>query len=104
MGASNTTKPRILIVEDDPDNLALLSLVLEKAGYEVLKAENALAAVCSIVRGAPDLIVADIHMPIIDGFALVRELKTSPDTASIPVVVVSGMDTPEHREAAFEAG
>ena len=101
---SSTTKPRILIVEDDPDTLALLAQVLEQAGYEVLKAEHALAAIASIVRRVPNLIVADIHMPIIDGFALVKELKTNSDTARIPVVVISGMNTPEYREAAFEAG
>src|SRR6266404_5864901 len=104
MAAPNARKPRVLIVEDDAETLHLFSFVLENAGYEVVKAEHALAAVGAIVRSAPDLIVADIRMPIMDGFALVRELKTSRDTAKIPVVAVTGMDTPECREAAFEAG
>ena len=104
MAAPNARKPRVLIVEDDPDMLELLAAFLEEAGYEILKAEHALAAVCTIVRKLPDLIVADIRMPIMDGFALVRELKASRDTAGIPVVAVTGMDTPECREAAFEAG
>ena len=104
MAAPNSRKPRVLIVEDDPDMLELFAAILEQAGYQVSKAEHALAAVCTIVRSLPDLIVADIRMPIMDGFALVRELKSSRDTAAIPVVAVTGMDTPEYREAAFEAG
>src|SRR5436309_13350975 len=103
MCASNPKKATVLVVEDDTETLNLFSLLLENAGYEVLKAEHALAAVCAIVRSAPDLILADIRMPIMDGFALVRELRTSHDTANIPVVAVTGMDTPECRREAVDA-
>src|SRR5437868_4883441 len=58
---------KILIVDDDPQILDLFSALLQKAGYRVDKAEHALAAVAAVVRAAPDLILADIRMPIVDG-------------------------------------
>lgn len=69
-------KERILIVEDDPQSLEVYSALLTEAGYLVDKADHALAAICAVVRAVPDLILADIGMPIIDGRELVRELKS----------------------------
>jgi len=103
MSASSMRK-KILIVEDDPDILELLSLVLSDAGYEVDKAEHALGAVCAVVRSAPDLVLADIRMPIVDGMGLASELKSHEDTRHIPVVAVTGFDTPESRASAIRAG
>jgi len=98
------TKKRILIVDDDPDAVEVLSLLLEDAGYEVEGVEHALAAVCAVVRDAPDLVLADIRMPIVDGMGLATELKTHLDTRDIPIVAVTGYDSPETRQAALKAG
>src|SRR6266446_8928891 len=103
MSASSVRK-KILIVEDDPDMLELLALVLTEAGYDVDQAEHALGAVCAVVREAPDLVLADIRMPIVDGMGLATELKTHLDTRDIPVVAVTGYDSPGTREAALKAG
>lgn len=98
------TKARILIVDDDPDILELFGVLLEKAGYEVNKAEHALAAVAAVVRAAPDLILADIRMPIVDGKELAHELKSHPDSRDIPVIAVTGYDIPGTRESALKSG
>jgi CheY-like chemotaxis protein len=98
------TKKKILIVDDDPDAVEVLSALLEHAGYEVEGAEHALAAVCAVVRSAPDLVLADIRMPIVDGMGLATELKTHLDTRDIPVVAITGYDTPAMRERALKAG
>jgi DNA-binding response OmpR family regulator len=82
----------------------VFAALLEEAGYEVEQAEHALAAVAAIVRGPPDLILADIRMPIVDGLGLVRELKAHADSRQIPVIAVTGYDNPETREAALKAG
>ena len=95
---------KILIVDDDPQILELFSALLKKAGYQVDKAEHALGAVAAIVRSAPDLILADIRMPIVDGKELAHELKSHPDSREIPIVAVTGYDAPGSREAALEAG
>ena len=98
-------KQRILIVEDQPLMLELLSTVLQEAGYEVDQAEHALAAVCAVVRAAPpDLILTDIRMPIVDGLELVRTIKADTGARHIPIVAVTGLDTPQAREAAHKAG
>ena len=98
------TKKKILIVEDDSDFREILSRSLRKAGYEVQEAEHALGAICAMVRAGADLILTDIRMPIMDGLGLVRELKAHEDTRRVPVVAMTGFDTPENRAAALHAG
>ena len=93
------TKKKILIVEDDSDFRAVLSRSLRQAGYEVSEAEHALGAICAMVRAGADLILTDIRMPIMDGLGLVRELKAHEDTCDVPVVAMTGFDTPENRKA-----
>jgi len=95
---------KILIVEDDADVREVLSRVLRTAGYEVQEAGHALGAVCAMVRAGADLVLTDINMPIMDGFGLVRELKAHEDTRRVPVVAVTGYDTPERRAEALQAG
>jgi two-component system, OmpR family, response regulator len=95
---------RILIVDDEPQVLEVFSALLEEAGYKVDRAENALAAMAAIVRATPDLILADIRMPVVGGMDLVRELKSHIDSSIIPVVAFTGYDTPQMREEARKAG
>jgi two-component system cell cycle response regulator DivK len=101
---NSAIKKRILIVEDDPDVREVLSRVLRTAGYEVQEAGHALGAICAMVRAGADLVLTDINMPIMDGFGLVRELKSHQDTRLVPVVAMTGFDTPERRAAAVQAG
>jgi CheY-like chemotaxis protein len=102
--SSSSSKQRILIVEDDPGSREVYSALLCEAGYHVDQAAHALAAICVVVRAAPDLVIADIRMPIVDGRDLVRELKSHRDTKDIPIVAITGYDTPEMLQSAFEAG
>ena len=97
-------KKRILIVDDDDDVREVLSRVLRTAGYEVQEAGHAFAAVCALVREGADLILTDIKMPIVDGFDFIRELKAHEDTRRVPVVAVTGFDSPERRATALAAG
>jgi CheY-like chemotaxis protein len=101
-----TAEPRkkILIVEDDSDVREIFSRTLRQAGYEVQEAGHALGAVCAMVRAGADLVLTDIRMPIMDGLGLVRELKAHADTRHVPVVAMTGLDSPEMRAAAREAG
>ena len=91
-------------MDDDPQVLEVFSALLQEVGYAVEPAENALAAMAAIVRAAPDLILADIRMPIVGGMDLVRELKSHVDSRRIPVVAFTGCDSPGMREAALKAG
>jgi len=83
-----TVRKKILVVEDDATSMKFLSLLLEGAGYEVFQATYSLPALFRVVRTAPDLILADLQMPIMNGLDLIRQLKGHGDTAHIPIVVV----------------
>ena len=82
---------RVLVVEDDAAHLDAMREVLEDEGFHVDCASDGTVALDRLEHGpAPDLIVADLMMPKMDGWTLIRELKKSPDLAEIPVVVVTG--------------
>lgn len=104
MKKKSGNKKRILLVDDDPAILEIFSLLLREAGYRVDTAEHAIAAVAAVVRTRPDLVLADIRMPIVDGKGLVAELKSSRDTKDIPVVAITGYDGPGAEDAAYRAG
>lgn len=102
--SASKTKKRILLVDDDPGSLELHSALLSEAGYLVDQAADALAAICAVIRHAPDLVLADIRMPVFDGAALARELKCHHNSRHIPVVALTGYDTPGMRESALQSG
>jgi len=81
----------VLIVDDTPDNLAMLSDPLDDAGYMVLGALDGLSALNRVQRRRPDLILLDAMMPGLDGFETCRRLKAMPASADIPVVFMTGL-------------
>ena len=95
----------ILIVEDVPNVLELLEVTLRFKGYAVITARNGEEALEVIARQRPVLIVTDILMPKMDGYAFVQKLRLNPDTRSIPVVFLSATYvTPEDKEFALSLG
>lgn len=94
----------ILIVDDVPDNLALLSDALDAAGYMVLVALNGLSALSRIERRKPDLILLDAMMPELDGFETCRRIKAMAEMADIPVLFMTALNDSEHVVRGFEAG
>jgi DNA-binding response OmpR family regulator len=84
-------RPRVLIIEDDPDFRALLTHVLEQEGYDIAAADSVLGAAALARRLRPAAILLDLGLPYRSGAALLAELKADPRTAGIPVLVVSGM-------------
>jgi CheY-like chemotaxis protein len=104
MKKTSGKKKRILLVDDEPAILEIFSMLLREAGYRVDTAEHAVAAMCAVVRARPDLVLADIRMPIVDGKGLVAELKSSRDTKDVPVVAITGYDGPGAEDAAYRAG
>lgn len=92
----------VLIVDDDCDARVLYATHLEHAGLDVLTVANARHAIAAAETFQPDVIVMDLAMPDMDGFAATRHLKASPRTADIPVIAVTA--APTSREAARAAG
>ena len=87
MNTTNTIT--VLIVEDVPSEVALMSLYLESAGYQVVSALSGQEGLDKAISQKPDVIVTDVVMPGISGFELCRQLKRTPETQTVPIVICS---------------
>jgi two-component system cell cycle response regulator DivK len=96
--------PKILYVEDNEDNVYMLSRRLERHGFEVLVAPDGEQGVAIARREHPDLIVMDLNMPVLDGWEATRRLKAAPETRAIPIIALSAHAMAGDRERALEAG
>jgi DNA-binding response OmpR family regulator/DNA-binding CsgD family transcriptional regulator len=94
----------VLIVDDVPDNLAVMHDALDESGYTVLVATHGEAALQRAAQALPDIVLLDAMMPGMDGFEVARRLKASPRTAHIPIIFMTGLTDTEHLVAALEAG
>ena len=81
---------RILIVDDEPDVRYLMRLIFEGAGYQVTEARHGVAGLKSVKARQPDLVTTDVMMPMMDGLEFIERLRSDPETAAIPILVVSG--------------
>src|SRR4028119_1203669 len=94
----------ILIVDDIPANIQLLSQVLIENGYKVRKLISGQRALKAVELQAPDLILLDIKMPGMDGYEVCRQLKASEATCDIPIIFISALDDVFDKVKGFEAG
>ncbi len=106
MELSNTHKSNgnILIVDDTPDNLRLLSKILTAEGYKVRKVMDGQWAIQAAVLSPPDLILLDVVMPGMNGYDVCRKLKANERTCDIPVIFLSVNDEALDKVQAFRAG
>jgi putative two-component system response regulator len=94
----------ILVVDDLAANLTLLEHVLTAQGYQVITATDGEEAIDVVNREQPDLVLSDVRMPKMGGFALCRALKSEPGTRLVPVILMTGAAEPDDRIRAIEAG
>ena len=94
----------LLLADDNPANLDVLSKILREQGYRVRTALNGELALESIRAAAPDMALLDIHMPVMDGYELCKQMKSDPHIAHIPVMFVSGIGESFNKVIAFELG
>ncbi|MEI6722657.1 MAG: response regulator, partial [Betaproteobacteria bacterium] len=95
---------KFYIVDDDPDILALLRSVLEKAGHTVVSSDSSQQALKEIPGVRPDCVITDLMMPVMDGFELCRELRRRPDLESMKIIVLSAKSYDFDRRRARELG
>ena len=88
----NNSHTRVLVIDDDPKSVELFSTLLISEGYEVLKAYGGQEGIDKTFLYKPDLILLDLMMPEVSGFDVVDKLKTSPETNTIPIIVITAMD------------
>src|SRR6202051_2568779 len=97
-------RPKILVVDDDPDLVRALRLRLRANNYEVTAASDGYAAIASAQRERPALIILDLGLPVGDGFVLLDRLQKSDKVAGVSVVVLSARDPQTNEERALKAG
>ena len=85
-------KAKILIVDDEPFNVDVLQQELEDLNYQIITAANGQEALDKIRSQQPDLILLDLMMPVLDGFAVLSQIKADNDLRDIPVIIVSAAD------------
>jgi two-component system sensor histidine kinase/response regulator len=99
-----TPRPSVLIVDDLPNNVRLLSIMLTEKGYQVRKAINGQMALNTVRSLIPDLILLDINMPDLNGYQVCEQLKADEKTREIPVIFISALDDVFDKVKAFQVG
>lgn len=96
--------PAVLVVDDQPFFTTMLRNLLEQQGFRVLVANSGADGLDLAKKHRPDLVLLDIEMPGMDGFAVCEKLKQDADLTNIPVVILTGTNNPKLNEKAFKAG
>lgn len=86
-------KAKILIIDDQPSEVKMVKMALEQANYEVCYAYNGKEGLEKATQEKPDLIILDVMMPEKDGFITCGELKKSPETSSVPVIILTSIES-----------
>ena len=97
-------RPKILVVDDIPENVRLLEAVLAPHGYDVVTASDGAEALAAVEAEEPDLVLLDVFMPELDGYAVCMRLRENEQTAVLPVIMVTSMASKDDRLRAVEAG
>ncbi len=95
---------RILLVEDNPTLCDMLKRRLEKRGYQVAVADDGAAAVTAAGADHPDIILMDMHLPVLDGWEATRQIKSADGTRAIPIIALTADAMAGDREKALQAG
>jgi adenylate cyclase len=97
-------RPLILAVDDEPANLALLGKLLKHHGYDVVEAYDGPSALEAITDHDPDLVCLDVMMPRLDGIEVCRRLRSRPEHAGLPILLLTALNRPEDKLRGLEAG
>lgn len=97
-------RKNILIVEDSPTQAQMAKMILENEGYDVYTAENGEVGLKMAIEKQPDLIIADIIMPIMDGYEMIKRLRHNTTTSSIPILILTTKDKPMDIMKGLEVG
>ena len=101
---TQTPKPRILVVDDEPDLVSVLRFGLESDGFEVMEAYDGESGLRCAQQNLPDLLVLDLMLPKLDGYKVCRMLKFDERFRHIPIIILSARAQDEDRRLALEMG
>jgi CheY-like chemotaxis protein len=94
----------VLVVDDNDMNLMLISKILELENYQVVLARNGMEAIQSVVAKMPDLAILDVMMPDMDGYELCQKLRQPPLNVTVPIILLTAMNSSMERSLALKAG
>lgn len=97
-------RPLVLVADDDPDILLLMTVTLERDGYDVVGAKDGLSALEAALERVPHLVLLDLMMPGLDGYEVTRRLRGEPITKDVPIVIVTAAAEESQAAKALEAG
>ena len=103
-GQPTESKFLILVVDDSPDNLAVISLYLQHQGYRVVTANNGEDAVTVAAQMLPNMILMDINLPTLDGLGATRRIRETDALREVPVIAITAFGTEGFQRAAYDAG
>jgi two-component system cell cycle response regulator DivK len=103
-GVRPDASPTVMVVEDYEEARHMISMVLRMSGYVVVEATNGQEAVELARRTRPNVILMDLHLPVLDGLAATRRIREQPETRDVPVVALTAHGTPDYRLKALAAG
>ncbi|MFZ2541624.1 MAG: response regulator, partial [Gallionella sp.] len=96
--------PLIMVVDDSLTVRKITSRLLSRAGYQVVTATDGIDALNQLEEFTPDVMLLDIEMPRMDGFALAKELRRNPKTQALPIIMITSRTADKHREVAMQLG
>lgn len=94
----------ILVVDDNPVNLRVCRLILERFGHTVVTETNPVAALTSMEAALPDVLITDLMMPVLDGIALTRQVRALAKGMQIPIIILTARGEDDDQERAMQAG
>ncbi len=97
-------KSTLLVIEDNEQNIYLITFILEKHGYTVIQARNGREGIEAAKQAKPALILLDIQLPVMDGYAVARELRSNPELTDVPIIAVTSYAMVGDRERILATG
>lgn len=97
-------KPKVLVIEDNKQNMYMITYLLESYGYEVIQSFSGKDGISNAKEKKPDVILLDIQLPEMDGYTIAHELKKNEELKSTPIIAVTSYAMPGDKEKAMEAG
>jgi len=99
---TEVVKPRILVVEDDPDLRRILKFQLASLNFEVTEAENGAVGFESIQAEVPDCVILDLMMPVMDGFGFLKRVRSIMKTKDVPILILTASEDERNRVRGFQ--
>jgi CheY-like chemotaxis protein len=99
-----TTRPLVLVVDDEPEVRAFICEVLETQGYRTRAVDSGTSALRLAPLERPALLLLDIYLADLDGYTVASRIRELPETAGVPIIFITGADAPVHRTLAFGVG